>query len=363
MKRYFLGMNAAWTTKELWQHFFMVGTKKDSEALKEYLQEEYQGEAILTSSGRAGLYLAIRELLKNGDRVVINGLTCDAVIQAIRKADCVPIFADVSRENLHFGKAEIDKCCKKYGNIRAVIVQNTLGYPAKIKEIEAYCQKNNILIIEDMAHCALRKYEDGRKMGTIGAATVFSFGKGKSIDTVTGGAVIFRAEKKRIVAADLDKPKPSIRVRLYPFFSVVMRHAHALHLQRIVAGGLVHCHLVQRSADAELDLRRLRHYQAKEALLKFHKLEKQKLGVLREFYLVKNREETLKRLRDKGYFFDEVWYDVAVIPKRRYKKLHFPENECPVATELAKKLVNLPTWYKKAELQDAKKIILEGRDE
>lgn len=365
MKRYFLGMNAAWTTGEMWRHFFMAGTQKDSDALKEYLEKKYDGKAFLTSSGRAGLYIAIRKLLRSGDKIIINGLTCDAVIQAIKRARCVPVYADVSRENLHFGVNELKKCCKKYNNIRAVIVQNTLGYPAKIKEIEEYCRKNKIIVIEDLAHSAMREYEDGRMMGTVGEAAVFSFGKGKSIDTVSGGAVVMRGQKEDNIKTipELSRPRPSLRTRLYPFFTVIMRHAHVFRLQKVVAGGLIYCHLVQRSADAELNLSRLRHYQAKEALIKLKKLENKKLGVLREFYIVKDREKVLQKLQEKGYFFNEVWYDVPVIPKRRYEKLHFPEDECPVATELAKKIVNLPTWYTKTALSEAKKIILEEQDE
>ena len=362
MKRYFLGMSSAWSTGRMWRHFFMVGTKKDSAELKKYLEEKYGGDALLTSSGRAGLYIAIKKLLRGGDKIVVNGLTCDAVIQAIRKAKCVPIYADVRKEDLHFGVAELKKYCKKYNSIRAVIVQNTLGYPAEIEEIEKYCRKNGIFIIEDLAHSALRKYKDGREMGMVGEATVLSFGKGKSIDVVSGGAVVLRGEASTD-GFSLSAPGPSLRTRLYPFFSVMMRHAFRFRLQKIVAGGLIKCHLVQRSADAELDLKRLRHYQAKEALLEFRRLDGKKLGVLREFYLVKDREEVLRKLRLSGYCFDEVWYDVPVIPKRRYEKLHFPEDECPVATELAKKIVNVPTWYKKSEMAGAKKIILEGRDE
>ena len=343
----------------------MVGTEKDSEALRKYLEEKYEGKTYLTSSGRAGLYIAIRQLLRRGDKIVVNGLTCDAVIQAIKKAGCVPVFADVAKDNLHFGAPELKKCCKKYNNVQAVIVQNTLGYPAKIKEIEDFCNRRNLVIIEDLAHSAMRKYKDGRLMGTVGEAAVFSFGKGKSIDTVSGGAVVIRGLVGGRLGpkVTLDKPRRSLRDRLYPFFTVMMRHAHVFHLQKIVAGGLIYCKLVQRSADAELNFRRLRHYQAKEALLKFKELENKKLGPLREFYVVKNREKVLRRLQEKGCYFNEVWYDVPVIPKRRYEKSHFPEDECPVATELAKKIVNLPTWYKKTELSEAKKIILEEEDE
>ena len=40
-----------------------------------------------------------------------------------------------------------------------------------------------------------------------------------------------------------------------------------------------------------------------------------------------------------------------------YKKVKFPEAECPVATEVAKEIINFPTYYSRAELAPARKII------
>ena len=85
--------------------------------------------------------------------------------------------------------------------------------------------------------------------------------------------------------------------------------------------------------------------------------------LLREFCLVNNRGELLKKLRENGYYFDGFWYEKPVSPARYYKKVHFPEKECPVATEVAGKIINIPTYYGKNDLKKARKIIDEYIEE
>jgi dTDP-4-amino-4,6-dideoxygalactose transaminase len=39
----------------------------------------------------------------------------------------------------------------------------------------------------------------------------------------------------------------------------------------------------------------------------------------------------------------DIWYDVPVSPVRFYHKAHYVEENCPVAVEVAKRIINLPT--------------------
>ena len=126
---------------------------------------------------------------------------------------------------------------------------------------------------------------------------------------------------------------------------------------------LLKIHFIERSADAKLNVeKRMPHWQAKLALEKMRKLTKTNKP-LREFFLVKNRDEVLAKLKKAGFNFDEFWYEVPISPARYYKKVHFPEKECPNATLVAAKIVNIPNYYKKSDLKPAIKIIKENLDE
>ena len=65
----------------------------------------------------------------------------------------------------------------------------------------------------------------------------------------------------------------------------------------------------------------------------------------------------LKKLQKHGYYFGGFWYEKPVSPERYYKKVHFPEKECPVAVEVSEKIINFPTFYNKKYLSEAKKIV------
>ena len=121
---------------------------------------------------------------------------------------------------------------------------------------------------------------------------------------------------------------------------------------------LIRTHCVERSADSKLDLeRRPAYFGAKLAYAQLYGLKRPQDWRLRDFELVDNRDATLKELRAAGYYFDGFWYERPVSPERYYKKVHFDEKSCPIATEVARQIVNLPVYYDKKDLVDAWAII------
>lgn len=121
---------------------------------------------------------------------------------------------------------------------------------------------------------------------------------------------------------------------------------------------LVKIHWVERSADNRLDLeRRPSKFEAKLALEQLRELRRSGEPPLREFCLVRDREELLGKLQEKGYYFGGFWYEKPVSPVRYYKKVHFPEAECPNAVWMAEHILNLPNCYTGRDLALARKLI------
>ena len=357
MKRYFLGMAAGYTGGEIWRHTFAVGREKDCTALTDYLSEHYGGKAILCKNGRSALCLALKAYFDKGDAVIVNGFTCYAVYEAVKEAGLTPVWADISRGDLNF---DLGKLRAGHAHVKGIIVQNSLGNPVDIKQVEAFAKKYKLTIIEDLAHSAGVKYADEREAGTVGAAAVFSFGKDKSIDTTSGGAVVLRDPCKHQLQAPSKAPRVSdhLRARFYPMLGALCRGMMIVR----AGGGLmrlfVKMHWVERSADNKLDLeRKISKFEARLALNQFKNLRKSGEPALREFYLVENRDEVLRELRLNRYFFDGLWYEKPVSPRRYYGRVHFPEAECPEAVFVSEHIVNFPTYYSKDEMARARKII------
>ncbi len=362
---YFLGQAANYRGLKTWRHFFAYGTKNDSDELRAYLAAHYgttKDHVALYHNGRSALAVAMRTLLPQGSKVVITALTCTAVVQAVRAAKCVPVYADIDLERLHFGPKELLNVLKENDNVSAVVVQNNLGNPCEIGPIEEICQRKKLVLIEDLAHCAGMHYEDGREAGTIGRVACLSFGKGKSIDTISGGAVVFRNEEDDAVKQPQKKPKlgESMRDRWYPVFAGQIRAFYYLGLGKLLTAFLIKIGCIERSADSRLSTStRLTHWQAKLALRQLKSLPRNGREPIRDYYLVKHRRELLERLAKFGYVFNDIWYDCPVAPARYYKKSKFREADCPVATAVAKHIINIPTHYDKSDMVTAYKIIKE----
>ena len=362
---YFLGLSAQYSTADVFCHLFAYGSEYDLSELRAFLAAHYGAtydHVAVYSNGRTALNVAIKAIAKRGGKVVVTSMTCYAVVQAVKSAGCVPIFADIDPETLHFGKKELEKAIEGESNVQAVIVQNNLGIPADIEGIEEVAKAKKLAIIEDLAHCTGVKYADGREAGTVGRAVALSFGKGKSIDTVTGGAVIFTDPLDTPVAQPTDTPRLSdnFRARFYPFFGLVIRGLYSIHPKagKYLTSALVRIGAIKRSADAKIDTKiRLTYWQCSLALTQLRSLPHSGRKPIRDFYLVKDRESVLRKFELDGYFFNDIWYDLPVAPERYYKKADFHPAECPVATEIAKQIVNLPTYYDQAEMKSALKII------
>ena len=375
---YFLGQAANYRGKVL-SHTFAMGKKSDFEALKAHLAKRYNVPAeqvFLYHNGRSALSAGLRSMVprKNGEHpgVLITSLTCYAVVEAVKSAGFTPVFADVDEKTLHFNGEMIEKAFKKHKDIRAVVVQNNLGYPADIKSIKSSVRKHNLVLVEDLAHCAGISYKDGKEAGTVGDFAALSFGKGKSIDTISGGALVIRSreityvERGRYKTKEVKLPKAPtkrpkfgdrFRDRFYPLFGKMIRFFYFFRLGRLFTSFLLKTHQIKRSADADLDLRvKLTNWQAKLALKQLEALPKNRPPI-REFFLVDDRDIVLNELERKGYVMNDTWYDIPVSPERYYNRVHYQEKECPNAVEIAKHIVNLPTHYKKSELKTARKII------
>ena len=374
----FLGLASNYGARDIWHHAFAIGTKNNYLALEQELSKRYGADLdrlSLTFSGRSAIYLALKSFIESGriakgDHVAINGFTCHAVLEAINRAGLEPVYVDlektISGQILpNYSADSLEAIAKRDKKLKCFILQNTFGFPVDIRRFEKVKKDNNLLLLEDLAHCAGRKYPDGREIGMVGEATCLSFGKGKSIDTITGGAVILRDRNlklpKEFNKGTLkhrnggDVPRAS----WYPVFGAIARGLAHAHLEKPWLGLLLKLRWIERSADTKLLTdTSIAYWQAKLALEQFSRL---KNSALREFFLVDDREACLKELRRRGYRLEEFWYEVPVAPERYYKAVKFPEKQNPNAVFFAEHVLNLPTWYqskhKKNQVLEAKKII------
>lgn len=392
----FLGLASNLSARQIIGQLFAWGTKKDSQKLREALAQKYQGnsnEVRLYHTGRSALAAGFRAVGSSNGKVIVPGLTCIAVIRAVRAAGYEPVYADIDPQTLQYDWKKLEEKLKKSINAidknenvcyngSIIVAQNTLGLPLDMRKLEQIAEQYHLKIAEDLAHSAGRFYADGREIGTVGVMTALSFGKGKAIDTSEGGALVLRKgwDEERIVAelSKTSSPQDSsaqtsqklpvepqkrpkladtLRDRWYPVFGALIRGGYHIGLGKVFTAILVKLHWIARSADAELaENVRLTHWQAKLARKQLSKLPK---TPLREFTLVREREELLRKLERRGARLCEIWYDTPVAPARYAEEAGFPTEECPHTVRVAQEIVNLPTWYPEKKLHNARELIRE----
>ncbi len=374
----FLGLASNYRARDIFRHSFILGSKKDYDGLEADLATRYSATLENTSlifSGRSAISLALKSFIssgriKKGDGVVLNGFTCFAVVEAIKHAGLRPVFADLEKKDgkvlPNYSAKTLESLVESDKNIKVFILQNTFGNPVDIESFETVRKKYGLLLLEDLAHCAGRKYPDGREIGTVGDATCLSFGKGKALDTILGGAVILRDptlsfpksfDKSKLTRRKKNGDVP--RASWYPVFGAIARGLSHLRLEKFWLGLLLKLKWIERSADTKLlEDTTITYWQAALARRQLKTLGSKPL---REYFLVEDRDEALKVLRRSGFRLEESWYEVPVSPERYYKKVNFPEDSCPNAVFFSKHVLNLPTWYTdkkhKSEVSAARKIL------
>jgi dTDP-4-amino-4,6-dideoxygalactose transaminase len=141
--------------------------------------------AVAVNSGTAALHLALKAIhLKAGDEVIIPTLTFTATGEVVCYCDGKPVFVDVDKETCNIDSAAIEKAITS--KTKAIIPVHYGGQPCDMDEIMSIARKRSLFVIEDAAHAIPARYR-GRRIGTIGDITCFSFYSTKPLATGEGG--------------------------------------------------------------------------------------------------------------------------------------------------------------------------------
>lgn len=139
------------------------------------------------SSATAGLHLALLAYgIGPGDEVITSPLTFAATANVIVLVGATPVFADIDKKTLQIRPEEVEK--KITSRTRAILPVHFAGQPVDLDPLIDLAKRKNLVLIEDAAHAIGTEYK-GKRIGSFGTTTVFSFHPNKNITTGEGGAV------------------------------------------------------------------------------------------------------------------------------------------------------------------------------
>ncbi len=145
--------------------------------------------AIAVSSCTAGLELSLRAMaLPRGARVLTPALTFAGAVHAIIHAGLVPVLVDVNPDTLMPEPAHVASAAGRGGAPEAMVVLHFGGAPAPVEELAAAAGLPLARVVEDAAHALWTRVGD-REVGSISAATCFSFYATKNLPIGEGGMI------------------------------------------------------------------------------------------------------------------------------------------------------------------------------
>ncbi|PJA02303.1 hypothetical protein COX73_01460 [bacterium (Candidatus Gribaldobacteria) CG_4_10_14_0_2_um_filter_36_18] len=381
---------------------------------EEYLKVRH---AFSFNSGRSALMAILEAMeIKKGDEVLLQAFTCNVAVNPILNRGAKPIFIDVD-ETINMDPDDLKK--KITLKSKAVMIQHNFGWPAQIEEISEIVKKNNLYLIEDCTHSLGAEYK-GKKIGTFGNASFFSFSRDKVISSVFGGMAVTNdgriAERIKKFREELNYPSNFwiLQQLLHPILMnwlILPCYGLNQYLGRIVLGFLHKISILSKAVyKKEKRGERVKYFPKKLpnalamlALNQFQKLERlnRHRREIAEFYKrnLKNRfllplskgdqdrtpvfmrypvlvdelrsssrftnarvmdddtDDVLKKARKRKIFLDDGWRKSPIVPlDTDLKKMNYNLGSCPKAEKIAKRIVNLPTHINISE-KEAQRIV------
>jgi UDP-4-amino-4,6-dideoxy-N-acetyl-beta-L-altrosamine transaminase len=330
--------------------------KEFEDQLKSVTGAEY---VVAVSNGTAALHAACFAAgIGEGDEVITTPMTFAATANAVLYCGGTPVFADINPETYNIDPEDIRR--KITPKTKAIIPVHFTGQPCNMNEIMQIAKEHNLIVIEDAAHALGAEYK-GRKIGSIGDMTTFSFHPVKPVTTGEGGAITTN-DKELYQKLMLFRSHGITRDS-----EMLLNDNAAWYYEQQILGYNYRMTDIQAALGCsqlnklESFLQKRREY-AKMYNEAFKNLEgviipKQLNNTLSGWHLYVIQLDTDKIRPDRRVIFDElrihnIGVNVHYIPvyyHPYYQKLGYKKGLCPNAEKLYERIISLPLFPKMAK--------------
>jgi dTDP-4-amino-4,6-dideoxygalactose transaminase len=271
-----------------------------------------------------------------GDEVIVPACSWISTSEAVTTAGARPVFADILPGTYTIDPNDIIK--KVTSKTKAIIPVHLYGLPAEMDEIMAIAEKHNLWVIEDCAQSHGAEYK-GRKTGTFGNASAFSFYPGKNLGAYgDGGAMVTNdpqlAEKLRMRANHGQKGKHN--------HIIEGRNSRLDSLQAAVL--LAKLPFLDSWSKARLENASLYNINLKNSEFILPIIPAYSTHVFHLYVIqVKNRENIMEYLRNKGIQV-YIHYPTPLPFLKAYQYLNHKYQDFPVAASQMSNILSLPMY-------------------
>jgi len=289
------------------------------------------------NSGTSALHIALLLLdIGRDDEVITTPSTFVATSWAISYVGARPVFVDVDDATFNLNAGLVEKAITP--RTRGILPVHLYGHPADLDPLLVIARKHRLPLVEDACQAHGARYK-GRRVGTFGVMSAFSFYPGKNLGAYgEGGALL--TNKAAFAARARSLREHGSRERYY--HEEIGFNYRMEGIQGAVLGVKLK-HLEQWTAQR----RRVAH--------RYHELlEDTPLQLPREapgcesayhLYVVRHpRRDALKQYLEKNKIGCALHYPLPLHLQKCYASLGYKAGDFPVAEKAARECLSLPIY-------------------
>lgn len=148
--------------------------------------------SVFVNSGSSANLLCLallKEKFPEGGDVIVPPFTWSSDISSIMWMGFNPVFIDIRLSSLGLNSDLVIKEIEKNRNIKAIFLTHAQGINGLDNKLLEYTKKENIFLIEDVCESHGVVIDNGKKAGSIGNLSCFSFYYAHHMSTIEGGMV------------------------------------------------------------------------------------------------------------------------------------------------------------------------------
>lgn len=159
--------------------------KEFEQKFAKYIGADY---GVAVCNGTAALEVALFSAgIHHGDEVIMPSFTIISCALAAIRLGAVPVLVDAESETWNMDVNQIEALITP--RTRAIMPVHIYGHPVDMTPVLEIAEKHNLFVIEDAAEAHGAEYK-GRKCGSLGHISAWSFYANKIITTGEGGMVL-----------------------------------------------------------------------------------------------------------------------------------------------------------------------------
>jgi len=160
------------------------------EKFSKYIGMKY---GVAVCNGSVALEVALWAAgIRENDEVIVPSFTIISCVNAILRCGAKPILVDVDKDTWTMDVEQVAE--RITPRTKAVMAVHMYGHPVDMDPLLKIANERNIIVIEDAAEAHGAEYK-GRKCGSMGSVSSFSFYSNKVITTGEGGMVLTNDER------------------------------------------------------------------------------------------------------------------------------------------------------------------------